>query len=147
MRHLYYLGLGSNLGNGTENLHRAIELLNERAGVLVAASAFIESEPWGFESCHRFTNAVVAVASDFEPMQMLDVTQQIERDMGRTHKHKPGESYTDRIIDIDLLEYDGESIDNERLTLPHPLIEERDFVRLPLAECKREVQNINNTNK
>ena len=56
--------------------------------------------------------------------------------MGRTHKHAPGESYTDRIIDIDILLYDDVVIQSERLTLPHPYIEQRDFVKFPLQQCR-----------
>lgn len=132
-----YLGLGSNLGNGRSNLLQAIVLLKEQVGAVKAISRFIESEPWGFESEHRFTNAVVAVETDADPMELLAQTQSIERQMGRTHKHKPGESYTDRIIDIDILLYGTLQITSERLTIPHPLINERDFVKAPLEECKQ----------
>jgi len=136
---LYFLGLGSNLGNGRDNLDEAVELLRQ-LGTVTALSSYIESEPWGFESAHRFTNAVVALKSELDPMTLLDETQRIERQMGRTHKHRPGESYTDRTIDIDLLEYDGPAINCERLTLPHPLIDVRDFVRIPLLECKNQMK-------
>ena len=132
-----YIGLGSNLGNGSSNLDRAVELLGESAGRVLYTSKYIESEPWGFESQHRFTNAVTVIETDLDPMALLDVTQQIERQMGRTHKRRHrSESYHDRVIDLDLLLCDDLQIANERLTLPHPLIEERDFVRLPLAECR-----------
>lgn len=141
MSHLYYLGLGSNLGDGPANLHRAVTVLSEQVGEVVAQSALVISEPWGFESPNRFTNAVVALNSDLEPMQVLEATQQIERQMGRTHKHKPGEPYTDRIIDIDLLEYDGPDVCNEKLSLPHPHIAQRDFVSKPLQECKTIIEN------
>lgn len=142
---LYYLGLGSNLGNGRENIDKAVTLLGE-LGHVVAVSSFLESEPWGFVSCHRFTNAVAALQTSFEPMQLLDATQCIERQMGRTHKHSPGEAYTDRIIDIDLLDYDGPAVSNSRLTLPHPLMNQRDFVKIPLAECMETVAE-NSKNK
>jgi len=131
---LFYLGLGSNLGDGRENINRAVELLGQ-VGRIIAVSELIESEPWGFESIHGFTNAVASFQTSLTPMQLLEETQRIEKKMGRTQKHRPGESYTDRIIDIDLLIYDGPAISNERLTLPHPLIEKRDFVRIPLMEC------------
>jgi len=134
---LVFLGLGSNLGNGKDNLDQAIALIREQIGEIKAVSAYIESEPWGFESEHRFTNAVCAVETELDPMALLDQTQSIERQMGRTQKHKPGESYTDRIIDIDILTYDAIIIYNERLTIPHPMINERDFVRIPLDECKK----------
>jgi len=134
---LVFLGLGSNLGNGKSNLDEALRLLGLKVGKVQAVSTYIESEPWGFESSHRFTNAVCAVDTQLDPMVLLDVTQAIEREMGRIHKHQPGESYTDRIIDIDILLYDDLIINNERLIVPHPLIGERDFVYGPLEECKK----------
>lgn len=130
-----FLGLGSNLGDGRANLDRALELISVRVGTLLAVSDYIGSEPWGFASEHWFTNAVCAVETGLGPMALLDITQEIERQMGRTHKHAPGESYTDRIIDIDILSYDDVSMHNERLTLPHPLIGQRDFVKIPLQDC------------
>lgn len=136
-----YLGLGSNLGDGRANLDRSLQLIARHVGEIVAVSGYIESEPWGFESKHRFTNAVCAVRTELSPLQLLDVTQDIERQMGRTHKHGKGESYTDRIIDIDILLYGDEHIDLPRLTVPHPLIAERDFVSRPLAECQAKVGN------
>lgn len=134
--HIVYIGLGSNLGDGPHNLDAAVELLQTEAGEVLYTSAYIESEPWGFESEHSFTNAVTVLRTELEPLALLDVTQQIERQMGRTLKHRPGEAYTDRIIDLDLLLYDDIQMQTPRLTLPHPLIEKRDFVRLPLLECQ-----------
>ena len=130
-----FLGLGSNLGDGVANLNRALQLLREFVGDVQAVSDFVTSEPWGYASEHCFTNAVCAVETVLSPMQLLDMTQQIERQMGRTHKHAPGESYTDRIIDIDILTYADVRMQNERLTLPHPLIEQRDFVKYPMQDC------------
>lgn len=134
---LVFLGLGSNLGDGKTNLDQALLLIGQQVGEVKAVSSYIESEPWGFDSVYRFTNAVCAVETELEPMLLLDETQAIERKMGRTHKHQPGESYTDRIIDIDILTYDNLTLNNNRLTLPHPLIEEREFVYRPLNECKK----------
>lgn len=140
-RTLVYLGLGSNLGNGRDNLDRSLTLIAESCGEVLAVSSYIESEPWGFESQHRFTNAVCAILTTLQPEALLDATQQIERLMGRTHKHKPGEAYTDRIIDIDILLYGDLNISTPRLTVPHPLIEDRDFVREPLMEVKKLIDN------
>ena len=137
MTHTIYLGLGSNLGDGRKNLARAVELLNEKVGTVTAVSTFIESEPWGFKSVNRFTNGAVAMQTNLGPEELLDVTQSIEREMGRTRKHKPGEPYTDRVIDIDILLYDDLQISTERLTIPHPHIEDRDFVKIPLSEIKK----------
>lgn len=134
---LVFLGLGSNLGDGKANLDQALLLIGQQVGEVKAVSSYIESEPWGFDSVYRFTNAVCAVETELEPLLLLDETQAIERKMGRTHKHQPGESYIDRIIDIDILTYDNLTLNNNRLTLPHPLIEEREFVYRPLNECKK----------
>lgn len=134
--HIVYIGLGSNLGDGPKNLDAAIALLQKEVGEVLYTSAYIESEPWGFESSHRFTNAVTVVRTELEPLPLLDLTQQIERRMGRTRKRKRGEGYSDRVIDLDLLLYDNIRIESERLTIPHPYIADRDFVRLPLEECR-----------
>ena len=141
MPSMVFLALGSNLGDGPAQLDRAVALLGERVGRMLAVSSYMTSEPWGFESQHLFTNAVCAMQTELSPMELLDVTQQIEREMGRTHKHGPGESYTDRIIDIDILTYDDLVIENERLTLPHPMMEQRDFVMIPLREVKEVIRS------
>lgn len=133
-KHTIYLGLGSNLGNGKDNLDKALALLSDRVGEIIAVADYIESEPWGFDSQYRFTNSAVAMTTELPPFELLDETQAIEKEMGRTHKHKKGTPYTDRIIDIDILLYDDLQIDTERLTIPHPHIETRDFVKRPLAE-------------
>lgn len=140
MMHTAYLGLGSNLGDGKANLDKSLEMLAEKVGEIVAVSTYMESEPWGFKSTNRFTNGAVAVKTELSPIELLDATQAIEREMGRTHKHKPGEPYTDRIIDIDILLYDDLQIKTERLIIPHPHIENRDFVKIPLSEIKTKLR-------
>ncbi len=135
-QHIVYIGLGSNLGDGPKNLDAAVELLQHEAGQVLYTSAYIQSEPWGFVSRHRFTNAVTVIRTSLEPMALLDLTQQIERRLGRTLKRKRGQGYSDRVIDLDLLLYDDVHIQTERLTIPHPHIADRDFVRLPLEECQ-----------
>lgn len=140
--HIIYIGLGSNLGDGPRNLDTAVEWLRQEVGDVLFTSAYIQSEPWGFASEHTFTNAVTVMRTTLEPMELLDVTQRIERRMGRTHKRRAGESYRDRIIDIDILCYDDLLLTTERLTLPHPHIDDRDFVRLPLAECRAAIAGI-----
>lgn len=142
-QHIVYIGLGSNLGDGPRNLDTALSLLQRDAGEVIYTSAYIQSEPWGFESGHRFTNAVTVLSTRLDPWALLDLTQQIERTMGRTRKRRRGEGYSDRIIDLDLLLYDDIRIQSERLTIPHPHIADRDFVRLPLQECQAFVHNFN----
>lgn len=131
--HKLYIGLGSNLGNKEEMLHRAIDLINERIGPVLRTSAFIETEPWGFQSENTFLNAACLVETTLTPLQCLKETQKIERLLGRTKKSRNG-VYHDRPIDIDLLLYDDLEMDTPKLTLPHPHMQERDFVMIPLRE-------------
>lgn len=133
MFHKLYLSLGSNLGNKREQLQRAIALLGERVGTVVRSSSFIETAPWGFESTNQFLNACVLVSTRLSPREALEVTKQIERDLGRTHKSIDGQ-YKDRPIDIDLLLYDDLHICDDDLVIPHPHMKERDFVMIPLRE-------------
>ncbi|MCR5534641.1 MAG: 2-amino-4-hydroxy-6-hydroxymethyldihydropteridine diphosphokinase [Bacteroidaceae bacterium] len=131
--HKLYISLGSNLGNKEEKLHRAIELINERIGSVLRTSSFIETEPWGFQSENTFQNAVCLVETELTPMQCLRETQKIERLLGRTQKSTDGK-YHDRPIDLDLLLYDDLQVNEEDLILPHPHMQERDFVMIPLRE-------------
>ena len=131
--HKLYISLGSNLGNKEEKLRRAIELINERIGSVLRTSSFIETEPWGFQSENTFLNAACLVETNLTPRQCLRETQKIERLLGRTLKSKDG-VYHDRPIDLDLLLYDDLQVNEEDLILPHPHMQERDFVMIPLRE-------------
>lgn len=140
-KHQVYLGLGSNMGDRQALLEKAIQLINERVGVVTRRSSFIETEPWGFESPNQFLNAVILSESDKTPREVLQVTQQIEREMGRKKKskrmtasNKSDCQYTDRPLDIDILLYDNLTIDEPDLKIPHPLMHKRDFVMKPLRE-------------
>ena len=131
--HSVYLGLGSNLGNRKKLLLQAIRLISEQVGKVTRQSSFIETEPWGFESDNKFLNAVILCETDKSPREVLEITQQIERDMGRTKK-SVSVGYADRTVDIDILLYDELTIDEPDLKIPHPLMHERDFVMIPLKE-------------
>lgn len=133
--HRLYLSLGSNLGDRHALLRQALRLLEERVGPVERVSSFIETEPWGFQSEHRFLNACCLVQTTLTPHQCLAATQAIERQMGRTRKSHNG-AYHDRPIDIDLLYYDDLTLRTPTLTLPHPHIHERDFVLRPLKEIR-----------
>lgn len=132
-KHTVYLGLGCNLGDRHATMSEAIRQINERIGAVLRQSALIETEPWGFESSNMFLNGCVCVATSLSPFDLLKETQAIERDMGRTHKSVDGH-YSDRIIDIDILLYDHLELQTPELQLPHPHINERDFVLIPLRE-------------
>lgn len=130
------IGLGSNMGDRADNLLRANELIKERVGQIVRHSSVIETESWGFDSS-PFLNQVIVALTCLSPLQLLDALQAIEREMGRKQKSEMvnGEPvYHDRPIDLDILDYHGMSYSDERLTLPHPKIHEREFVLQSLRE-------------
>ena len=131
--HTLYLGLGSNLGDRRTYISQAIRLLQERVGEVESVSSIMETEPWGFLSDNKFLNAACRVSTVLTPEECLKETKEIERTLGRGQKSQGG-VYHDRTIDIDLLMYDDLHICTPSLTLPHPRIMERDFVRIPLQE-------------
>ena len=128
-----YLSLGTNLGDRRSNLENALTLIAREIGVIMARSSVIETEPWGFESRNRFLNMAVMVQTDLKPLEVLEKTRKIEKDMGRTSKTGT-DGYHDRIIDIDILLYDDLKLETPELTIPHPRMWQRRFVMDPLAE-------------
>lgn len=135
-----YLGLGTNLGDKEQNLRMAVQKIEERVGNMVSLSAFYATAPWGFSSENSFLNAVVCVETELSPWQILEETQAIERELGRTKKSIDG-SYSDRLIDIDLLLYGDTVMQTERLVLPHPLMTERRFVMDPMVEIAPDLRH------
>ena len=130
---MLYLALGANAGRREENIRRAIAAIHERIGCIEKESALYETAPVGFDSKHLFLNAAVSCRTNLMPEEILDVTQEIELELGRLQKSVNGQ-YADRTIDIDLLWMEGIVMDEPRLTLPHPRIAERDFVLRPLCD-------------
>ena len=136
-----YLSLGSNLGDRTVHLHRAISLLEERLQTPCAAlSSFIETAPWGYDSPNSFVNACVRFdlerpATRPEARDILRICKEIETEMGRVQR-APGEGYKDRIIDIDILLFGHLKMRTKTLTILHPLMQERDFVLQTLREIQ-----------
>ena len=131
--HTAYFSLGSNLGNRQGLICCAVRLMELRVGTLARLSRFYETEPEGFSSEHLFLNAAAAFTTNLSAEEILDATQEIERELGRTQKSVGGIHY-DRTVDIDLLLLDDEVTESPRLTLPHPHLHERLFVLEPLAE-------------
>ena len=129
---LIYLGIGTNLGNKESNINDALIILSLEVGNVICVSNYFKSKAWGFESENDFFNAVVMIHTDLTPFDLLLRTQEIEIKLGRTLKTNM--LYSDRLIDIDILLYDNLIIEQPTLKIPHPLIVERDFVLLPLAE-------------
>ena len=133
MNHKVYFSLGSNLGDKEGNIREAISRIGELIGEVDRQSTLLATEPWGFESDNTFVNAAIRCTTSLSPFETLNITQNIERAMARTLKSVDGQ-YHDRIIDIDILIYDDLHITTPQLTLPHPLMKERDFVMIPLKE-------------
>jgi len=133
-----YLSLGTNLGNRQDNLNSALRLIAQEIGTIAAASDVIETLPWGFMSNNAFLNMAVKVNTELDALSVLHATQDIERRLGRTQKSVNG-VYHDRIIDIDLLLYDDVRMETKELTLPHPHMWEREFVKVPLLQIAPEL--------
>ena len=127
------LGFGSNLGDRKNIILQAYELLEEKLGTKLQESSFIETEAWGFESENLFLNSVAIFETKKTPRESLIICNEIEALLGR--KRNPNAiTYENRPIDIDILFYENEIIDEPDLKIPHPLIEKRDFVLIPLEE-------------
>ena len=131
--HMVYLGLGTNLGDKRKNLNDAIRMLENLVGEVEKVSSVIETEPEGFMSDNMFLNAVVKVRTALSPFEILDITQDVEKSLGRKEKSSNG-IYHDRVIDIDILLYDDINISTPRLVIPHPRMAQREFVMTPLTE-------------
>jgi len=127
------LALGSNLDNKYANLNKAIAQIKSKIGTITAQSHVLETEPWGFVSEHTFVNQVIIVKSTLSAEAILAETQHIEKSLGRVTKSEHG-NYADRIIDIDLIDYDEQVIETADLQLPHPQMHKRSFVLVPLCE-------------
>ena len=133
--HTAYVALGSNLGDKEANLRRALELLIERGVEIVKTSTFISTEPYGVTDQPTFLNGVCEVRTSLEPLALLHILLAIEQEMGRVRLRHWGE----RNIDLDLLLYEDVVMDTPELKLPHPDMQNRDFVLLPLAEIAPEL--------
>jgi 2-amino-4-hydroxy-6-hydroxymethyldihydropteridine diphosphokinase len=126
------VGLGSNLGDRSAALTRAVELLGERQEIaIIAVSSFRETDPVDYLDQPRFLNGAVAIETSLSPAGLLDVLLDIERELGRT---RDGPRYGPRTVDLDLLLMENVSVDEPGLTVPHPRLHERMFALAPLAE-------------
>lgn len=132
-----YIALGSNLGDKEKNLRRALLLLTQQGVEVVRVSSFLSTEPYGVTDQPQFLNAVACVRTSLAPLALLDVLLATELAMGRVRLRHWGE----RNIDLDLLVYEDVVLDTPRLHLPHPDMQNRDFVLLPLAEIAPELKH------
>jgi 2-amino-4-hydroxy-6-hydroxymethyldihydropteridine diphosphokinase len=125
-----YISIGSNLGNREENCKKSISLLIDKGLSIRKQSSMIETEPWGVEDQPAFINMAVSVETPLPPEKLLILLNEIEIDLGRTKTFRWGP----RIIDLDILFYDDLVMEKPVLSIPHPHINDRDFVLRPLAE-------------
>lgn len=125
------IGIGTNIGDRYTNIKNAVSALELVPGVsVIRESSVYETEPWGYTDQNGFYNNVIEVETEKSPQALLGICLGIEAGMGRIREFK----YGPRVIDLDLLFYEDCVFDTEELKLPHPLIGERDFVLVPLAE-------------
>lgn len=129
MNHLAYLGLGTNLGDRMVNLQQALGQLEPLAQLLRTSRVF-ETPPWGYLDQPAFLNQVAEIETDLSPQELLDLVKGVEEHMGRVKSVLNGP----RLIDLDILFYDDLIIDLPGLKIPHPRMEGRGFVLLPMAE-------------
>ena len=132
---IVYLGLGSNLGDREKNIQDAVTLLQQNQFVVERLSSIIETDPVGFLEQGKFLNAVMKGRTVLSAFELFDLTQSIEKQIGRKKIFVNGP----RIIDIDILLYDKQKINTPHLNIPHPRMWERDFVMRPLKEVEPEL--------
>lgn len=137
---VYYINIGSNLGNRLMNLTRAVSAIEKRFGWF-ELSHHIESEPWGFDSKNKFLNVGMAFISDLQPLEVLHILQEVEASINPSSHRNADGSYKDRVIDIDIMAVDGVEMSTPELTLPHPHLEERPFFLEPYNELKNIINN------
>ena len=134
MGHIAYIGIGSNLGDKLHHCEKAIsEILKIDRHKLLAKSSFFKTQPIGYTSQDWFVNGVIKIETDLEAHELLRTLKTIESQLGRSKTFRWGP----RTIDLDILFFDDVEIQTEELQIPHPLLQDRQFVLIPLAEIDR----------
>jgi len=131
-----FLGLGTNMGKRADNLRTAVQSIETDIGRVVKTSSVYETEPWGFLSEEQFLNMVVGVETELTPSGLMAKILSIETLLGRERGEK---QYVSRVIDIDILLYEDQIIQEKNLKIPHPLMHERRFVLEPLCEIEQDL--------
>ena len=126
-----YLCLGGNIGDTRNYLQNAVAMIGRRIGRVVSQSAVYQSEPWGFNAEQMFLNQVVVAETELEPHAVLELCLQIEAELGRT---RSGNGYEPRTIDIDIVFFGQQIVNQPDLQVPHPLMHRRNFVLRPLCD-------------
>lgn len=124
-----HIGVGANVGDAVTSVRGAIDALG-RLGTVVRKSSLYRSKPWGVRDQPDFINAVALLDTDLDPHALLAALKNIEREFGRIS----GPRWGPRALDLDILTYDNGKVDDPGLVIPHPLMRERGFVLIPLAE-------------
>ena len=132
-----YLAFGANLGNPREQIEQGIAALNDQGVSVIDRSSWFDTEPVHVTDQPWFLNRVVRAETSLDPFALLAICQQVEKQVGRV----PSERFGARHLDIDILLYGDQCIESETLTIPHPRMEERRFVLVPLLEIAPELQN------
>jgi deoxyguanosine kinase len=132
-QHQIVLSIGSNQGNRLENIESCIALIHQEVGTVIQVSRLYETPAWGFES-DAFYNCVLLLHSTSSAQKILNQILKVEKQLGRIRSNQQG--YQSRIIDVDLIVFDDEIIDSERLQVPHPLMQNRKFVLMPMQDLK-----------
>ena len=125
-----YIGIGSNMGDRRANCVHAVKLMNESGIIVTKESSLYETEPWGMQEQPLFINMAIIAETDLSPESALAALKCIEKKMGRQEAVRWGP----RCIDLDILFYDDRNINEKDLCIPHPLLQQREFVLLPLSE-------------
>jgi 2-amino-4-hydroxy-6-hydroxymethyldihydropteridine diphosphokinase len=137
---IVYLSLGSNSGDRIGYVQQAASLLGADEGItIVRSSAFYETEPWNMNTQTWFVNAIVEIKTKYSPKELLEVCQRIEKQLGR--EHKTTGNYEDRTIDIDILFYNKDVINEDNLTIPHKYVHLRAFNLVPMMELNSEYEH------
>jgi len=124
--------LGGNIGDRAENLALSVNMIESEAGEIIVKSDIYETEPWGFETDKGFLNMVIVLSTNLTAGELLTALQSIEERLGRKRRESGG--YISRTIDIDILFFNDDVIDTDRLKIPHPLMHKRRFTLRPLAD-------------
>ena len=133
LQHQIVLSIGSNQGNRLENIESCIALIHQEVGTVIQVSKLYETPAWGFES-DAFYNCALLLHSTSSAQKILNQILKVEKQLGRIRSHQEG--YQSRIIDVDLIVFDDEIIDLEKLQVPHPLMQNRKFVLMPMQDLK-----------
>jgi len=136
MRNYVFLGLGSNLGDREDYLGKALRFIVNSVGPVESFSGIYETEPWGFQSENAFLNIVIRLNTDLKPEDLLKEILSIERKLGRIRDNT---QYLSRTIDIDILLYRNLVINKPGLKIPHPMMQDRKFVLIPICDIAPEL--------